>query len=84
MTHREPLKLWFHMAQNVVDGSWFRVGSPYRSMKLAKDWLSFVKSAWPGHTIRIRSFVVKFGPDGKATSDSLEKLDKVFNLDVSV
>lgn len=79
---RPPMKLYFHMIQSVTDGKWFRVGKAYRQKAAAKDWISFVRSAWFGHKVRLQSCVVTFDLDGKLSEKSAEKLDKVFNLEV--
>jgi hypothetical protein len=81
---RPALPLYFTMVQDLVTGSWFRVGKPYRSKEIAKGWLGFVRGSWRGHRVKLVGYKVKFGPDGKPTSRSQKKLDEVFNLDVCV
>ena len=83
IVRRPPMKLYFHMVQSVTDGKWFRVGKAYRQRAAAKDWISFVRSAWFGHRVRLQSFTVTFDADGNISERSAEKLDKVFNLEVN-
>ena len=84
IVRRPPMKLYFHMVQSVTDGKWFRVGKAYRQKAAAKDWISFVRSAWFGHKVRLQSCLVTFELDGKISEKSADKLDKVFNLEVSL
>jgi hypothetical protein len=72
------------MVQRVTDGTWFRVGKAYRQKATAKDWISFVRSSWRGHKVRLQSCVVTFSADGKMSDKSVEELDKVFNLEVVI
>ncbi|MFO0383263.1 MAG: hypothetical protein ACK506_16290 [Pirellula sp.] len=82
MKQRKPLKLWFIMRRSHLDGSLSRVGQPYGSLELARSWISFVRSAWRGHELRIVSYTVRFNPDGSPTDKSIRKLDRFFNLEV--
>lgn len=83
IVRRPPIKLYFHMVQSVTDGKWFRVGKAYRQKAAAKDWISFTRSAWFGHRVRLTPCVVTFALDGKISEKSAERLDKVFNLEVN-
>lgn len=73
--------VWFVMLER-ADGTWSRVGRPYRAKATAHSWLPFVKAAWHASRGRVRRCTLNIGPDGKATEATRRRLDTVFNCDL--
>lgn len=80
---REPIRVFFTMVRKPC-GEVVRVGKPFRSKTVANDWKSFVKGAWNGCRVTVRSLLVTFDEGGGVTEKSRRRLDREFNCDVSV
>lgn len=75
----ERKTVYFTMVCHPVSG-WTRVGNAYKEKATASSWVRFVKKAWRGLPVRVKSCTLWY-EDGKLTETSRHVLDKTFNLD---
>lgn len=70
--------MWFHVVRG--PGGPFRAGPPYLNKETAKSWTRFVKAANRGMRTRVTRCQLVL-VDGALDTESLQRLDQVFNLD---
>lgn len=58
-----------------------RIGPPYTTRATAESWVSFVRKARRVRRVTVQACKLEVDASGKLTSATLERLDKVFNLD---
>jgi hypothetical protein len=78
-TTRQPITVYFTMVHTPHGVK--RVGDAFRSETAAKGWVSFVRGAWRGCRVSVRSMTLRFGPDGRIDAETRKRLDEEFNLD---
>lgn len=83
MARRAPVTVYFIMV-DVPGRGWIRVGERSMTKEHAQDWRLFVKSAWHGLPTKVKPCRITFNEDGTVSARSKDRLDKVFNCDVTV
>lgn len=63
---KPPITYWFTMIEK--DDAWVRIGPAYKTEKIARNWLKFVKGRYKTRRGKISQFTLRFDKHGMLTA----------------